>query len=109
MDNNGKTISDSNDRFRSEKICKELTKKHGLYFSFGKENVKEHRLREPDKTKYEIYHSLEALVPKCKSWKQLVAELQKVGIETEFKYKGNSDEVEGVRFKKTVICLMVPK
>ncbi len=26
IDNNGKTISDRNDRFRSERICKELTK-----------------------------------------------------------------------------------
>ena len=31
--NNGKTISDSNDRYRSEKICKELTRKYGLYYS----------------------------------------------------------------------------
>ena len=29
IDNNGKTISDRNDRFRSEKICKELTTKYG--------------------------------------------------------------------------------
>ncbi len=100
VDNDGKTISDSNDRFRSEKICKGLTEKYDLYFSSGKENVKEHRLREPDKTKYEIYHSLEALVPKCKNWKQLLSELQRAGIETEFKYKGNSDEVQGVRFRK---------
>ena len=28
IDNNGKTISDRNDRFRSERICKELTKRH---------------------------------------------------------------------------------
>ena len=51
VDNNGKTISDSNDRYRSEKICKELTHKYGLYYSTGKENVKQHRLREPDKTR----------------------------------------------------------
>lgn len=100
IDNEGKTISDSNDRFRSEKICKELTEKYGLYFSSCKENVKENRLREPDKTKYKIYHTLEALVPKCKNWKQLISELQKAGVETEFKYKGNSDEVQGVRFRK---------
>lgn len=30
IDNNGKTISDRNDQFRSEKICKELTAKYGL-------------------------------------------------------------------------------
>ena len=100
VDNNGKTITDSNDRFRSEKICKELTEKYGLYFATGKENVKEHRLKEPDKTKYEIYYSLKTLVPKCKNWQQLTNELQKAGIKTEFKAKGNSDEVQGVRFEK---------
>lgn len=58
VDNNGRTITDSTDRFRSEKICKELTEKYGLYFATGKENVKQHRLKEPDKTKYEIYNAL---------------------------------------------------
>lgn len=100
VDNSGKTITDSNDRFRSEKICKELTEKYGLYFAIGKENVKEHRLKEPDKTKYEIYNSLKVLVSKCKNWQQLTSELQKAGIKTEFKTKGNSDEVQGVRFEK---------
>jgi hypothetical protein len=100
VDNNGKTISDSNDRFRSEKICKELTEKYGLYFSTGKENVKRHRLKEPDKTKYLINDALESLVPKCKNWKQLISELQKQGIKTEFKFKSNSDEIQGVRFEK---------
>jgi hypothetical protein len=100
VDNNGKTITDSNDRFRSEKNCKELTEKYGLYFATGKENVKEQRLKEPDKTKYEIYNSLKVLVPKCKNWQQLTTELQKEGIKTEFKTKGNSDEVQGVRFEK---------
>lgn len=100
VDNSGKTITDSNDRFRSEKICKELTERYGLYFAIGKENVKGHRLKEPDKTKYEIYNSLKILVPRCKNWKQLSAELQKAGIKIEFKTKGNSDEVQGVRFEK---------
>lgn len=49
VDNNGHTISDQNDRFRSENICKELTAKYGLYFASGKEQVKQHRLKEPDK------------------------------------------------------------
>ena len=100
IDNNGKTISDSNDRYRSEKICKELTEKYGLYFSSGKENVKQHRLREPDKTRYEIYEALKASVPRCKDWKQLMRELDRAGIKTEFKTKGNTTTVEGVRFQR---------
>ena len=100
VNNNGKTISDSNDRYRSEKICKELTHKYGLYYSTGKENVKQHRLKEPDKTRYEIYDGLKASVPICRDWKQLVRELDKAGIKTEFKTKGNTTTIEGVRFKK---------
>lgn len=41
IDNNGKTISDCNDRFKSEKICKELTTKYGLYFAL-QQNNREH-------------------------------------------------------------------
>jgi len=97
---NVKTISDKNDRFRSEKICKELTAKYGLYFAKGKENVKEHRLKEPDKTKYEIYHILKFLVTKSKNWNELVSKLNNEGVKVEFKKKGKSDEIEGVRFLK---------
>jgi len=100
VDNNGKTISDKNDRYRSEKICKELTEKHGLYFATGKENVKTYRLKEPDKTKYEIYNVLKAAVPKCRNWNDLDKELKRQGITMNFKTKGNTDEVQGVIFEK---------
>jgi hypothetical protein len=100
VDNNGKTISDKNDRYRSEKICKELTKKYGLYFAQGKENVKIHRLKEPDKTKYEIYDVLKVVVLKCRNWNELKKELQKQNISMTFKCKGNTNEVQGVMFEK---------
>ena len=100
IDNNGNTISDRNDRFRSEKICKELTAKYSLYFAGGKENVKEHRLKEPDKTKYEIYQALKAEIARCRDWKALLAHLEKENIDVRFKYKGNSQEVQGIIFEK---------
>ena len=100
IDNNGKTISDRNDRFRSEKICKELTSKYDLYLAGGKENVKEHRLEEPDKTKYEIYQALKAEIAQCRNWKDLLAHLKKQDIDVRFKYKGNSQEVQGIIFEK---------
>lgn len=100
IDNNGKTISDRNDRFRSEKICKELTTKYGLYFAGGKENVKGHRLKEPDKTKYEIYQALKAEIARCRDWKALLTHLKEQDIDVRFKYKGNSQEVQGIIFEK---------
>ena len=104
IDNNGKTISDCNDRFRSEKICKELTAKYGLYFAGGKEKVKEHRLKEPDKTKYEIYQALKAETARCRNWKDLLIHLKKQDIDVRFKYKGNSQEVQGIIFEKNGYC-----
>lgn len=100
IDNNGKRISDQNEKFRNVKICMELTKKHGLYIASGKENVKEHRLKEPDKTKYEIYHALQSAVSKCRNWQELKTELLKSGITTEFRNNGATDKIQGVRFGK---------
>ena len=100
IDNNGKTISDKNDRFRSEKISKELTAQYGLYFANGKEKIKEYRLKEPDKTKYEIYLALRDKIPKSRDWKALLAYLRKEGIDVRFEYKGNTQEVQGIVFEK---------
>jgi hypothetical protein len=78
----------------------ELTKKYGLYIASGKENVQVHRLKEPDKTRYEIYHALQSTIPKCRNWQELNAKLQKLGITTEFRKNGNTDKIQGVRFGK---------
>lgn len=77
IDNNGKTISDRNDRFRSECICKELTKKYGLHFANGKEQVKIDQLREPDKTRYELYNILKAEVGRCRDWNTLLERVKR--------------------------------
>lgn len=96
--NDGRTISDRNERIRSTRVCKELTWKYGLYFADGKEQVKRHRLKEPDKTKYELYSILKSEVSRCGNWNRLVANLEKQGVEVRFKHKGSSDEVQGVVF-----------
>lgn len=98
IDNNGKTISDRNDRFRSERICKGLTKKYGLHFANGKENVKTERLREPDRTRYELYNILKTEVGRCRDWDTLLERLKRQDVEVQFKYNGQMDEIQGVVF-----------
>ena len=66
----------------------------------GKENVNRHRLKEPDKTKYEIYDTLKTAVPKCKNWKELTEALKRQGITTDFRKNGSTDKIQGIRFEK---------
>ena len=100
IDNNGNTISDRNERLRSSRICKELTMKHGLHMADGKDNVKRERLKEPDRTKYELYDILKSEVGRCGNWNVLVANLKRLGVEVHFKHKGQTDEIQGVVFTK---------
>ncbi len=100
IDNDGNRISDKNEKLRNTKVCMELTQKHGLYIATGKENVNEHRLKEPDKSRYEIYHAIRTVIPKCTNWHQLSVELKKSGITTELIRNGNTDKIQGVRFGK---------
>ena len=100
IDNNGNTISDRHERLRSTRICKELTKKYGLHMANGKENVKRNRLKEPDKTKYELYDILKTEVGRCGNWNVLVVNLKRQGVEVHFKHKGQTNEVQGVVFTK---------
>ena len=100
IDNNGNTISDRHERLRSTRICKELTLIYGLHMANGKENVKRNRLKEPDKTKYELYDSLKTEVGICGNWGVLVANLKRQGVEVHFSHRGQTDEIQGVVFTK---------
>lgn len=100
IDNNGNTISDRHERLRSTRICKELTLKHGLHMANGKDNVKHNRLKEPDKTKYELYDILKTEVGRCGNWNVLAANLKRQGVEMHFSYRGQTDEIQGVVFTK---------
>ena len=43
--NDGKTISDRNEKYRSTKICRELTERYGLTIGEGKQEVNRSQLR----------------------------------------------------------------
>ena len=98
--NNGQTISDKNIKIRNAKVCRELTEKYGLYLAPGKDDVRREQLREPDKTRYEIYDAIKGCLPKCKSWNELEGKLKEQGIGVRYKYCGNTDRKQGVLFSK---------
>lgn len=98
--NDGKIISDHNEKYRSTKICREVTERYGLTIGEGKKAVNRHRLRGEDKLRYEIFDEIKAVLPKSKNWKDFVTDLNKQGIATRFKTKGNTDVVQGIIFEK---------
>lgn len=98
--NDGKTISDHNEKYRSTKICRELTERYGLTISEGKQEVNRSRLRGEDKLRYEIFDTIKSILPQSQTWKDFVAELEQQDITTRFKMKGNTNVVQGIIFEK---------
>lgn len=99
VDNDGKTISDKNDFYRNEKVCKMLTAKYRLHFANGKDNIKEERLRPYDKAKHEVYKALKEELPNVKSWEELKDALSERDIEMKFKVSRTTKEVQGGKFE----------
>ena len=100
VDNNGQTISDRNIKIRNAKVCRALTEKYGLHLAPGKESVRRERLREPDKTKYEIYNAVKTNLPNCGSWNDLELRLKERGASMRYKYCGSTNQKQGVLFSK---------
>lgn len=96
--NDGRTISDKNDRYRNEKVCKMLTARYRLHFAEGKEHVNFMRLRHHDRVKYFIYHALKREVSNARSWSELRLALRKYGIDTQWKQSRTTGEMQGVKF-----------
>ncbi len=96
VNNEGKEIkSDSNFR-ASVGVTQALTREYGLTFGKGKKGVRRERLRAKDKIKYQMYDTIKASLPLCKSWDELREILRKKGISMTI--KTNNDGRHGVVF-----------
>ncbi len=98
--NNGQSISDKNIKIRNAKVCRTLTEKYGLHLAPGKESVRRERLREPDRTKYEIYDTIKTVLPQSRSWEDLEKHLKTRGVNMRYKYCGSTNQKQGVLFSK---------
>lgn len=100
VDNNGKTIPNSNQRYKSFKACKELNTLYGFKQSEGKENVNRGRLKGNDRTRYQIYDTVKAGIRNSRNWSELRNYIRYRGVEMQFKYRSGTDEVQGISFSK---------
>ncbi len=56
-------------------------------------------LRQSEVNKYTVYKAIMKALPQCKTMQDLEKKLQQQGIETQYKYKGQTTEKQGVSFK----------
>lgn len=98
IDNNGKVISDKNDRYRNEAVCKKLKNKYSLTYGKGKDNIKQQKLKGKDKTKYQVYNVVKDALSKSNDWTDFEKLLKEKGVTLSYKYKGQTNEVQGISF-----------
>ena len=101
IDNNGKVIKDNFIGLRGKKVAQQLTLKHNLIQAIKKdlsltnlENRNDHEI-----ARHKIFMAIAEILPRCNSLEALVTRLQKQGIDTQFKYKSHTQEIQGVSFK----------
>jgi hypothetical protein len=101
VDNNGEAIEDSWIRLRGKKIAQKLTLKYKLKQAITKDltMINFEALNKKELNKYVIYRAILETLPNCNYVKDLEAMLLKKKIETRYKYKEQTTELQGISFK----------
>ena len=101
VNNKGETIKDNWIGLRGKKAAQKLTLQFNLKIADGKNLDKIHleNLNEKEANRYTIYQAILQALPNCKNLDELKKELQKQNIETLYKYKGQTTELQGISFK----------
>ena len=101
VNNQGKTISDSWIGLRGKKIAQQLTQEYKLTPALEK-NLKLTNLEalsNAEASRYQICIAITKNLPHCRTIEELEKRLLKLGIETKYKYKGQTEERQGISFK----------
>jgi hypothetical protein len=106
VNNNGKAISDSYIRLRGKKIAQQLTQQYQLVPALDKnlELTNLQALRPSEANKYEVYRAIVEAIPHCRTIEELEKRLQLKGIQTQYKYKGHTQEKQGISFRIKEDC-----
>lgn len=101
INNEGKAISDSWIGLKGKKIAQRLTQEYKFVPALEKNlrltNLE--ALSHSEANKYKIYIAIAENLPHCRTIEELEMRLLKRGIETQYKYKGQTQEKQGVSFK----------
>ena len=103
VNDHGKTITDKNDYRRNVKVCRALTEAYGFHLGKGKEQVNRQALKGKEQIRYAIYDQVKTALKTAEDWEELRSKLQEDGVELMFKYKGKTDEIQGISFQKNGI------
>ena len=101
VNNDGKVISDSWMGLKGKKIAQKLTLEYKLVEALKKDLTLTHMesLSQSEANKYKIYIAISETLPHCRTMEDLVKRLKLQGIESQYKYKGQTLEKQGVSFK----------
>jgi hypothetical protein len=106
VDNDGIVIKDNFIGLRGKKAAQQLTYQHSLTVAIKKDLALTHlgNMNEYETSRYKIYIAIDGFLPLCSSIKELVTMLDVQGIETQFKYNEQSQEIHGISFKLGKFC-----
>lgn len=106
VNNDGKSITDSYIGLRGKKIAQRLTQEYKLIPALEKNLKLTHleNLSETEANRYKIYIAISENLPHCRNMEELEKRLLKLGIETQYKYKGQTEEKQGISFKIGNFC-----
>ena len=101
VNNKGETIKDNWIGLRGKKIAQELTTKYGLKEAISKDLSVTHleQLNEKEANRYIIYQAILEMLPQSRNLDNLKEKLAVKNIETLYKYKGQTKELQGISFK----------
>jgi len=100
VDNKGQAISDSWIGLRGKKVAQALTQEYNLVPAIRKDLALTHTeaMSELEVGKYKIYQVISEHLPHCRTLDDLEKRLASQGIEVQYKYKGHTQERQGISF-----------
>lgn len=102
VNNAGYTIKDNFLGLRGKKAAQRLTHEYRLIPAVKKDlkHTEMERMNGYDATRYEIFQAIQELLPGCRTMNELKGLLEQEKIAVIYKYKGLTNEVQGVSFCK---------